>query len=180
MKIRFFLLAFVFVGCSEKLTLAKELACNNFPSFTSTITKSDFNNKFSIEIPNSWKHKGYFDDYQSSVFAADTVKELTDSYVLDVAYKYSTIQIDDSFQTKINKSNTLDVLKNNIETYKDSPSYWQVSKGVKNGYVLHEFHQFIQDGSEGFIEIKTEFYGEDLVDERLCEALRIINTIELN
>ena len=137
------LLGLSILSCTKRLSLADELACSKRPNFQGTIEKQDFKNKFSINIPKTWKHKGYFDDYQSSVFAADTVKELTKSYILDVAYKYNTIEINESFQKEINKSNSLTVLKTNIEQFKDKTSYWQVSKGMKNGYALHEFQQFI-------------------------------------
>lgn len=182
MNIRFsiILFGFILIGCSEKLSLAKELACSDLPNFEATITKSDFNKKFSIEIPENWKYKGYFDDYQSSIFAADTIKELTETFILEVAYKYTSIEINDAFKSDINQSNSFDVLKFNVEEFKGKPSYWQVVKGVKNGYVLHEFQHFIQDNTSGYLEIKTEFYGEEMVDERLCEALRIINTLEFN
>ncbi|OIQ37828.1 MAG: hypothetical protein BM563_07725 [Bacteroidetes bacterium MedPE-SWsnd-G1] len=167
-------------SCTKRLSLADELACKTIPSLQGTIEKKDFKNKFSIDIPKTWKHKGYYDDYQSSIFAADTIRELTKSFILDIAYKYSAINIDKEFSKEINKSNSLNVLKFNMEIFKEKPSYWQVSKGIKNGYVLHEFQHFIQDKTFGYIEVKAEFYGEEMVDERLCEALEIINTIELN
>lgn len=167
------------ISCSEKLSLQNELACSNLPNFENTIAKTDFKKNFSLQFPASWKHKGYYDEYQSSVFAADTVKELTETYVLDVAYKYNAITIDNNFKDEVNKSNPFEVLKSNIETHKERSSYWQVSKGRKSGYIIHEFHQFIKDNSKGYVEIKIELYGEKMVDERLCEALDIINTIEI-
>ena len=39
---------------------------------------------------------------------------------------------------------------------------------------------YVQSSVQGYIEIKTEFYGVDLVDERLCESFAVINTLEFN
>ena len=175
----FFFLLIIAISCSKRTSLADELTCRKFQSLGDTENKQDFNKKFEIKIPVNWKHKGYFDDYQSSLFAADTLKQLTETYILDVAYKNGEINIGDSFSVQLNKNNALEVLKSNTEKFKDYTSYWQVSKGEKNGYPYHLFNMFIETSKQGYIEIKSEFYGEKLVDERLCESLGIISTLKI-
>lgn len=174
----FFFLIIVF-SCSKRTSLSDELACSKFQSFGKTETKHDFNKNFEIDIPINWKYKSYFDDYESSIFTADTIKQLTETYILDVAYKNGDININDLFSTQLNKNNSFEVLKSNIEEYKGYNSYWQVSKGEKNGYSYHLFNLFIESSEQGYIEIKSEFYGSELVDERLCESLEIINSLKI-
>lgn len=175
----FFFFLITVISCSKRTSLADELACHKFQSLGTTEIKQDFNKNFEIEIPINWKYKGYFDDYQSSIFAADTIKQLTETYILDVAYKSGEINIGASFLVQLNKNNPFEVLKSNTEKFKDYTSYWQVSKGEKNGYPYHLFNLFVEVSKQGYIEVKSEFYGSDLVDERLCESLEIINTLEI-
>ena len=151
----FFFFLITTISCSRRTSLADELACSKFQSLGDTEIKQDFHKNFKIDIPINWKHKGYFDDYQSSLFAADTIKQLTETYILDIAYKNGELSINDSFSVQLNKNNSYEVLKSNIEKFKDYTSYWQVSKGEKNGYSYHIFNLFIQTSKQGYIEIKS-------------------------
>lgn len=180
MNIRILILFFAFMlsSCTKRNSLANDMACSRFESLGPTISRTDFNKNFELDIPEQWKNQGYFDEFQSSILAADTIKQLTESYILDIAYRYEEIVLDSVFTIEVNKNNSYEVLRSNFEPFKEFNSYWQVSKGDKNGYVYHLFQQFIPHKNKGYIEIKTEIYGEALVDERLCESLTILESLE--
>lgn len=174
--IYFILLLILSIGCSKRLTLENELSCSRFISFSKTTQHTDINKNFKINIPNHWKHKLYFDDYQSAIFMADTIKPLKETYIIDTSFKYGELVLDESFKSKVDNAN-LTVLKSNFESFHEKSCYWQISKGEKNGFKYHLFNLFIKMSVDTYIEVKTEFYGEELVDERLCEAFAIINTL---
>lgn len=180
LRILVLIFAFILTSCSQRNSLADDLACSRFITLGNTIDRTDFNKHFQLKIPETWKNQGYFDEFQSSILAADTIKQLTETYILDVAYKYGEIELDNSFVSQVNTGSDLEVLRSNFEPFKELPSYWQIAKGNKNGYTYHVFQQFAKQEIKGYIEIKTEFYGGEMVDERLCESLAIINTLELH
>lgn len=178
-KILLFSLLLIFItGCTKKLSLEDELVCSKLGSFSKATQRTDFQNNFKISIPNNWKYKLYYDDYQSAVFMADTIKQLTETFIIDVSWKYGALNLDASFETLIQSKTSFQIIKSNFEEYKEFSSYWNVSKGIKNDFPYHVFNMFIQTSEEAYLEIKTEFYGEELVDERLCNAFEIINTLE--
>lgn len=177
-----FLICFVvlFVSCDKHTHgLYKDLACQSTAP-SNTFIKQDFQKNFAIQIPSDWKHSGFSDELQSSIMAADTVKQLTESYILDVAFKNGEITINQDFIETFNKQMPYEVVYNAVEPFKEHASFWQVAKGAKQGYNYHVFQQVIKKNATSFIEIKIELYGDELVDERLCEALSLVHTLQLN
>ena len=167
-----------FTGCSKRISLEDELSCSRFTSFQNATQFSDFHKNFSINIPSGWKHKFYYNDYQSAIFMADTIKPLKETYIIDTSWKYGELILDESFKSKV-KSDQLVVLKSNFEPFLDKASYWQISKGTKNGYTYHLFNLFIKTSVDTYLEIKIEFYGKNLVDERLCASFALIKSIQI-
>ena len=182
MKINFILfliLMISFLSCTKKLSLQEELDCSILSLFSDTFERKDMHKNFKIDIPRSWKHQLYYDDYQSSIFMADTIKELTATFILDVAWKNGGLKLNDSFEKSIVNTSSYTIMKSNIEQFKGLPCYWNVSKGTKNNYTYHLFNLFVKSSDHTYLEIKTEIYGEEMVDERLCEALNIINSVKI-
>ncbi|WP_460190724.1 hypothetical protein [Urechidicola sp. KH5] len=169
----------LFLSCDKHTHgLYKDLACSTSAP-NNTFTKQDYQKNFSIKIPRHWKHSGFSDELQSSIMAADTLKQLSESYILDIAFKNGEITIDQNFIETFNKQIPYDVIYNAVEPFKDHASFWQVAKGTKQGYNYHVFQQVIKKNATSFIELKIELFGDQLVDERLCEALTVISTLDI-
>ena len=174
----FLLILILIAGCSKRTTLEDELSCSRFISLAWVTQRTDIHKNFKIDIPSTWKHKLYYDDYQSAIFMADTLKELTKTYILDASWKHGELNLDEAFEATISNQNSLALIKSNFEEYKGYPSYWNISKGKKKGFTYHIFEMFMKTSVDTYLEVKIDFYGEELVDERLCEALNILSTIE--
>jgi hypothetical protein len=43
----------------------------------------------------------YYDDFKSQIYAADTAKQLTETYILDVAWHQGELTLDDALAKKI-------------------------------------------------------------------------------
>ena len=175
----FLILMISFSSCTKKLSLQEELNCSTSSLFSNTFERKDIHKNFKIDIPKTWKYQLYYDDYQSSIFMADTIKELTASFILDVAWKNGGLELNDSFEKSLLDTSSYSIVKSNLEQFKDLPCYWNVSKGIKENFTYHIFNLFIKTSEGDYLEFKTEIYGDDLVDERLCEALKIINSVEI-
>lgn len=175
----FLILMIPFLSCTKKLSLQDELDCSIPSLFTDTFEREDMHKHFKIDIPKTWKHQLYYDDYQSSVIMADTIKELIATFILDVTWKNGDLKLNDSFEESIQNTSSYQIVKSNREQFKELPCYWHVSKGAKNDFTYHIFNLFIKTSEEKYLEFKTEIYGEEMIDERLCEAMRIINSVEI-
>ena len=175
----FLILIIPFLSCTKKLSLQEELSCSVSSLFADTFERKDMHKNFKIDIPKTWKHQLYYDDYQSSVIMADTIKELTETFILDAAWKNGDLQLNDSFEKSILNANSYPIIKSNKEQFRELPCYWYISKGTKNDFTYHIFNLFIKTSEENYLEFKAEIYGEELVDERLCEAIAVINSVEI-
>ena len=111
----FFLILLIFItGCSKKISLEDELSCPKLVSFSKTTQRTDFQNNFKLSIPNNWKYKLYYDDYQSAIFMADTIKELTETFIIDASWKYGALSFDASFETLFENKNSFQIIKSNF------------------------------------------------------------------
>ena len=175
----FFILLIGVFSCSKKITLENEMDCSNFISIARSNKKTDINKNFTIEVPKTWKHHLYYDDTQSTIFMADTIKELVETYIIDISKKNGELSINQEFEDTLNNQTDLTILKSNFENFKELPAYWKLSRGTKKNFTYHIFNLFVKISEVTYIEIKTEIYGDKNVDERLCESFKLINSLEI-
>lgn len=142
---------------------------------------SDFKNKFQIELPKKWKTKLYYDDAVSSIFSADTTKNLTKSIILDISFIDTSIPIDKQFIEKIKGENlklNLKELKSEVINFNGLQSFYTLTKGKRGKFNYHNFTIFSKVNL-GFLQMKTELYGDSLVNQRICTAIKLIEKIRL-
>jgi hypothetical protein len=167
-------------ACSSKSQISKDLNCEP-ESYTNLEVVEDVDKKFTLKIPDHWKTNLYFDKNQTSIFTADTTKGLTQSYTLDVTYVYNELKIDDQFIQKFKGS-----LMNNqlVETtsyefdFYDKKSYYSRALGKKMGFEYQICNLFIKVNEGNYIHAKAEVYGDSLINERICNAVSLIEKIE--
>ena len=70
-------------SCSQQSEVSKKFNCKP-TNFTNLEKIEDVKNLFSLEIPKKWKTNLYYDDLQSSIYTADTTKQLTETFLLDI------------------------------------------------------------------------------------------------
>ena len=180
-NILFIILAsLVFFSCSDQTEISKHFNCKP-TTFNNLEEVKDVKNLFSIEIPKTWKTNLYYDDIQSSIYTADTTKQLTETLLLDVTFINKSINFDTSFkleraQEDISKS--LINIKSEETNFLEKPSYYTVSKGKKGKFDYQVCHVFIKINDQNFILAKAEVYGDYLVNKRLCDALALMEKIK--
>ncbi|MCL7762807.1 hypothetical protein MPF19_05215 [Polaribacter sp. Z014] len=170
----------LFISCSHPSEIRKNFNCKPY-SFKNLEEVKDVKNLFSIEIPKTWKTNLYYDDLQSSIYTADTIKQLTESLLLDVTFINKSINFDTSFkleQEQENLSKRLIKIKSEETTFLEKPSYYTVSKGKKGKFEYQVCHLFIKINEQNFILAKAEVYGDSLVNNRLCKAFTLIEKIK--
>lgn len=176
-----FLASLLCFSCNQKSQLKEIFNCKE-SFFLNLKETKDLKNNFSIELPENWKTSLYTDNIQSSIFGADTTKQLTKTILLDVNYIPNTIEINDIFKLKIehdNLSNKLIQKETKEISFLGKPSYYAISIGKKEKYRYKLLQLFIKINKEKSLIVKAEIYGDSLVNERLCKAITLIEKIKI-
>ncbi|PWG04433.1 hypothetical protein [Polaribacter aquimarinus] len=161
--------------------LGKELQCKSF-NFDNLELVKDVENKFSIAIPKNWKTNLYQDNLQSSIFFADTTKQLTATFLVDVSFIKNNLEINDLFKLKIEQENLkkkLIQINSKELIFLEKPTYILISKGIKSDYLYQKLQAFIKIDKNHFILAKAEVYGDSLTQNRLCKAISLIEKIKI-
>ncbi len=169
------------MACHDVSGLSKEFACNNTPNLPKLETVKDFNNLFSVRLPKYWNTKLYYDSSQSEIISADTIKNLTETYIMDFSMISSQVKIDQDLQKKValkNKENNLENIKEFFYTIHRKKAFSNLSKGIKEGHTFHILQSYIKVSDTKFLLVKAEFYGEQYFDLRLCESIHLLDDIQ--
>ena len=163
--------------------LKKEFKCENSSNFSELKEYKDFLKNFKIKIPNHWKTNLYYDEYSSEVFSADTTKQLTETYILDISWKQGELKLDNSFSNSLTDSlkvkQQLIVVKDGFGKFKNKPSYFSLSQGQHSGYPYQYLQVFIKTNIDEYITLTSKIYGDSNIDERLCHSVELFDGIQL-
>lgn len=168
-------------SCSEKSELQKEFICET-KSFSNAKEVADFKNKFSITYPKHWKTQLYFDSIQTQIIAADTTKNFTNTYTINVEYNSGDLELNDLFKTGILtelEEKGQQVLKSQSTVFKENPCFWTVSKGKKGAYAYFYFELFVKHNDLNYFKLTSEVYGSTNINDRFCESIAIMETLKL-
>lgn len=170
----------LFLSCSNQSELSKIYACN-VSKIENSKAVTDFNKNFKLIISNNWKTTLYFSKFESEIFTADTLRELTESFILGASFKLGTLNFDDDFYKKTDSilaSNNLQLINSGKQSFQSKPTYWYVAKGSKNGFMYHQFNLTTKQSENTYFNAYSEIYGEDNISERICETISILEKIE--
>ncbi len=174
------LVSVLFFSCGQS-KLSKELGCEK-TSFSNLETVEDVHKNFSVKLPDNWKTNLYFDNSQSSIYSADTTKQLIETYLVDITMISSKIDFDNPFildyKNQLTKNNLVESTSFQT-TFLDQESYYSRALGKKNGFPYEIINLFIKVNNQAHIHAKAEVYGDSLSNERLCEAISLIEKINI-
>ncbi len=174
----YFLLITAIVSCNKTSKLEQKINCNSSISYKINKIK-DFNNNFTISIPTSWKTKFYYDNTSSEIYVADTLKELTKTFIIGVSFFKG--KLNKEFITKSDSLFSLKKLKiiaSEKEKFINKPSYWYILNGTKNGFPFHQLNITIKNDDKSYINTTVDVYGDKSVNSRICQAISILKTIQ--
>ncbi|MFY7670914.1 hypothetical protein ACOSP6_07465 [Tenacibaculum sp. MEBiC06402] len=174
------LIALLTVSSCKSNKLSEEFKCTS-PEFTNLEEVTDFKKNFTFEVPKHWKTNLYYDDAVSSIYTADTTVSIKETVIIDASFILNPIEIDSEFIAKIkneNKSGELNELISKQIKFLNNDAFYNYVEGKKGKYTYHLLNVFTK-ANLGFMHIKTEIYGDSLVDQRLCKAINLIDKIRL-
>jgi len=176
------LIGFIFTSCTTS-ELKKEFSCNS-DTFSGVLEKNtDIKKTFTIQVPKHWKTNLYYTELQSSVYFADTTKQLTESVLIDITQIKREYKFDATFENIISKNDSIQQLSNIKKkkfSFLEKDAYYSISKGFKRNFPYQIVNIFVKKNPISSYHIKTEIYGELEVEERTCKALNLISTLELH
>ncbi|QTD37970.1 hypothetical protein JL193_01300 [Polaribacter batillariae] len=168
-------------SCHRRTDLQKECDCKEV--FVENLEEiKDAKHLFSLQIPKDWKTNLYTDARQSSIYCADTIKELTKSLLLDVNYINTSVIFTDIFKLKIEQEN---LSKKHIQTkakeitFLNKPSYYTVSIGKKGTFKYRILQIFTKLDAENSLMATAQIYGDSLVNRRICKAISLLEKIKI-
>lgn len=170
-------------SCKTKSNLEIEYNCQSTTSFSNTEEYIDFKEKFSLEIPKQWSTQYFYNSYESKIMTADTVKTLSNTFLLDVSYLSGNLVIDQPFYNKIMNDllteRNLETAQLQKTTFKNMPAIWQIAKGKKGEFDINYFQLFAKKSKSHYYKLSAEVYGNEKVEQRLCEALALMSSFKV-
>ncbi|WP_334057749.1 hypothetical protein [Polaribacter sp. P097] len=181
-KILILIIVISLQSCSKPFQPLEDFDCNT--SVLKNLEEvEDSKNLFSLELPKDWETNLYQDQIQSSIFSADTSKNLTESILLDVSYINKELIINENFILKQEQEylqKKLIMVENRVFNYNNTKAIYMIFKGKKNNLKYQICSIFIHLNSSNFVLAKIELYGDEAIAERRCKALSLIENIKLN
>ena len=172
----------LFFSCQNQSELSKEFNCKK-STIENLETIKDVKNLFSVKFPKHWKTNLFYDNLQSSIYTADTTKQLTETMLLDVTLVKKEISFNDTFKLQKEQES---LSKNLIQTkskelsFLNKPSFYTISKGKKGKFSYQICNIYIKINNQNFIFAKAEVYGDSLVKQRLCKGFNLIEKIKIH
>jgi hypothetical protein len=169
-----------FSGCSNQSEIGKKMNCSA-TTYKNTKEITDFNKNFTLNIPSNWKTELYFDNYQSEIFSADTLKQLSETYILAASYNLGTLDFDSDFHHRkdsVLTANNLKIIDSGNESFLSKPSFWYISKGTKNNFDYHRLTVLTKLSENTYFSAYSEIYGNANVDKRICESISLLESIQ--
>lgn len=174
-------LAIGFISCQNN-SLKKEFNCETNAEFSELKEYRDFLKNFRIQVPKNWKTTLYYDEYSSEIYSADTTKQLTDTYVLEISWKQGELNIDKGFANKINDTlqlkEHLKMTQSGFGKFKEKPMYFNLSEGTRSGISYKYLQVYLKTNIDEYITLTSKIFGDKLVEERLCESVELFDGLK--
>lgn len=171
---------FLLLNSCGSPTLSAELNCTvELPDGLEKV--QDVHQQFAVTIPKHWNTNLYYDAAVSSIYTADTTKQLTETYLLDVTM-ISTDKSESSllsnFRNQLLEKELIEIASFETNILKRN-AYYSRAVGKKQGHLYEVMNIFIFLKNNKQIHVKAEVYGDSMRNERLCEALQLIENTEI-
>ena len=173
----------IFIISCNKTELEKEFSCNSKSFDGATELVTDIKKTFSIQLSKHWKTNLFYDKIQSSIYTADTTKQLTETVLIDVTQLKKGYQFNGAFMKQLTTNDSITKLTSKQKKqfqFKNKKAFYTISNGKKGEFSYQILNIFLQQNERSSFHLKTEIYGDDNVNKRFCEAIHTLNTITIN
>jgi len=179
----FFILFIVFVTLSacQKNEIKEAFDCTNTIHFSNTKEYHDVLKHFKINIPKRWGTKLYYDEFQSELYSADTLKQLSETYIIDITWHQGELVFNSDFEQKVDQNllttEQLKTVRSGYGKFKDHSAYYNLSQGKKTDFDYRYLQIYVKYTTDEYYTFTSKIYGNELVSERLCESVSLFESI---
>ncbi len=177
----FVLISIFLISCNQN-SVKNNFNCKASIQFGDTKNMVDVLKHFEIDVPKRWKTNLYFDEYQSDLNAADTTKQLTESYIVEISWHQGELIVDKNLEVTIKdllkNNDKLTTVKSGLAEFKSHPAYYNLSQGQSGNYTYHLLQVYAKTKSDEYFNFKAKIYGDDFIDERVCAALAFFENVK--
>ena len=170
------------ISSCNKNDIENTFDCESTTNFANTKEFTDVLKHFKIKIPKNWNTELYYDQYQSEVYSADTTKQLTDTFIIDITWHQGELALNKEFEEKIVLNLTVDenlsISSSGFVKFKKSRSYYNLSHGEQKGYPYHYLQIYSPYKDDQYYTFTTKIYGNDFVNERICSSISMFKKIK--
>lgn len=178
-KYSIILLIFILNSCDEEPVFISEFNCG-VESFSNLEKIEDVKKLFTVQYPDTWKTNLYYDKNQSSIFTADTTKQLKETMLLDITHISNQLKFDANFTKKFNSNLLKQQLEENSSgtlTFKNKEAYYSLATGIKRTFKYQILTLFIKLDEKNYINSTIEVFGDSLVNQRICKGINLVEKI---
>ena len=118
------------VACTKSTDFSKEFKCK-LNSVEKSTGYLDFKNNFKLYVPSNWKIKKHYSELQSEIFCADTVKQLSETFILNASYNFGEIKLDNALikqSDSLIKATYFEKSSSGLINFHEKPAYFYVVK----------------------------------------------------
>lgn len=176
-----FLILFSFISCSKNAGIFSNFDC---PQTSEISTKPilDAFFKFSLDIPTTWKTELYIDNDTSIFATADTTKQLTEAFLIKVSQIPGQLTLNQATTVTIKSELTKNQWQiNSIQNglFKEFNTLLIASQKQPSHLKTSALHLYFSVANEYYFEIEIQCFGDKNIDERFCQAIKIINSLNI-
>ncbi|MGY5351241.1 hypothetical protein ACXGQW_01495 [Wenyingzhuangia sp. IMCC45533] len=176
----FYVLSLCLLSCKKKQDLSTLLGVDKKIEFDHAKVIRDVKNNYEIKIGDHWKRELYFDDYQSRIYAADTTRNYSNSFIIDVTRFKGKIILEDAFRnelkSKIEKKARNYIISEGYSKYKDLPAYYIFSFKKQSEQEIYTLDYYIAE-EDSYYLLKSTINTSKNLSNSLSESLAIFNSI---
>ncbi|MEN8187832.1 MAG: hypothetical protein ABFR05_11950 [Bacteroidota bacterium] len=177
------LLLIISINFSCKRNDVKEAfqCTSEYSFFNSNKTYQDVLKHFKIDIPQEWKTELYYDEFQSEIYSADTTKQLTESFIIDITWHQGELNFNRNFKRKVKKNlveENLKTIRSGKGKFNDLPVYYNIAKGKYLSYEYHLLQLYVKSNVDEYYTFTSKVYGSESIDERICASVNLFEDIE--
>ncbi len=181
-KILLLCLAISICSC-RKTAIESELGCDSAPKMGKTKEIRDILKKFKVVVPENWETQLYYDEYKSQIYAADTTKQLSETYILDIAWHQGELSLNDALAKSVKDTlqirEQMTTVKSGFGKFKKKESFWNLSQGKRSDRLYTFIQMYLKTDEDEYFLMTTKLYGNVDVDARLCESLALFDKVKI-
>tara|TARA_B100000809_G_scaffold264657_1_gene321076 strand:+ start:4723 stop:5136 length:414 start_codon:yes stop_codon:yes gene_type:complete len=136
-----------------------------------------------MKIPLSWKKEMFVNQNETRLYFADTTRQLNETFIIDIGLNFSKTKIDSTFIREIKKqiqeNKNTKLIKESKITLKEKPGFVIQTKIEELSIEKNCIEIYLNNKNDSYYILKIDAYGKENIESRFCEAIQLLNHLDL-